>query len=240
MFKVTALFSLEKPPLIWRSYAMVSLLTLLAFLAWDSTGWDMNLAHVWGDSTGFALRDNWWLSQVMHQGMRSTGWLVFLALLIGIWRPWGPLQTLATPERAGVFIAVVCALLSVTLIKGWSQTSCPWDLQMFGGMAPYVSHWDLGQRDGGGGHCFPAGHASTGFAFMAAYFGLRQSDSPRALVWLGLALVVGFVLGFAQQVRGAHFMSHTFWTAWLCWTVGWISHVLFHLLRQKKNQAPAS
>ena len=111
---------------------------------------------------------------------------------------------------------------------------------MFGGMAPYVSHWDLGQRDGGGGHCFPAGHASTGFAFMAAYFGLRQSDSPRALVWLGLALVVGFVLGFAQQVRGAHFMSHTFWTAWLCWTVGWISHVLFHLLRQKKNQAPAS
>jgi membrane-associated PAP2 superfamily phosphatase len=75
---------------------------------------------------------------------------------------------------------------------------------------------------------------------MAAYFGLRQSDSPRALVWLGLALVVGFVLGFAQQVRGAHFMSHTFWTAWLCWTVGWISHVLFHLLRQKKNQAHAS
>jgi membrane-associated PAP2 superfamily phosphatase len=38
---------------------------------------------------------------------------------------------------------------------------------------------------------------------------------------LGLAAVLaaGLVLGLAQQLRGAHYMSHTFWTAWCCWVV---------------------
>ena len=29
-------------------------------------------------------------------------------------------------------------------------------------------------------------------------------------------------MGLAQQMRGAHFMSHTLWTGWLCWTAGWL------------------
>ena len=46
---------------------------------------------------------------------------------------------------------------------------------------------------------------------------LRWRD---AAWWLGAALVLGFGLGAVQQVRGAHYMSHTLWTAWLCWTIG--------------------
>jgi membrane-associated PAP2 superfamily phosphatase len=26
----------------------------------------------------------------------------------------------------------------------------------------------------------------------------------------------------AQQWRGAHFTSHTLWTAWVCWVVAWL------------------
>ena len=233
-------FAAKQRPCIWRPYAIVSLVLLIAFLAWDSTAWDMSLASNWGELSGFVLRDNWWMAQIMHAGARSVGWGVFLAVLIGIWRPWGALRALATADRVSVFLCVLSALLSVTLIKGLSQTSCPWDLQAFGGVAPYVSHWNLWVRDGGGGHCFPAGHASTGFAFMAAYFGLRQNDAPGAVKWLVLAIGVGFILGISQQIRGAHFMSHTLWTAWLCWTVGWLSHLVLHSLRQKKDQAHAS
>jgi hypothetical protein len=28
------------------------------------------------------------------------------------------------------------------------------------------------------------------------------------------------MLGVSQQLRGAHYMSHTLWTAWICWVVG--------------------
>jgi len=178
------------------------------------------------------LRDNWWMSTVMHNGARNLGWLFFLALLIGIWKPWGQFKHMAKADRWGVFLSFVCALLSVTLIKAFSHTSCPWDLQTFGGTAPYVSHWNVWLDDGGGGHCFPAGHASTGFAFIAVYFGLRQAGAPGARKYLLMAVLAGFALGLSQQMRGAHFMSHTLWTAWLCWTVGGLSHHLYQMLRK--------
>ena len=74
--------------------------------------------------------------------------------------------------------------------------------------------------DGGSGRCFPAGHASAGFGFVAGYFAFAR-DAPRvARAWLVAALLAGLIFGLAQQVRGAHFMSHTLWTAWLCWCVG--------------------
>ena len=227
--------SAEERPFIWRPYAMVSLILLITFLVWDSTTWDMHLATLWGEPSGFALRDHWWMAKIMHAGARNVGWIFFIAMLIGIWRPWGALRALPTADRVCLFLSVLTALLAVTLIKGFSQTSCPWDLQAFGGAAPYVSHWNLWVRDGGGGHCFPAGHASTGFAFMAAYFGLRQNNAPGAMKWLLVAMSIGFSLGISQQMRGAHFMSHTLWTAWLCWTVGWLSHLLFNAVRRKKT-----
>jgi membrane-associated PAP2 superfamily phosphatase len=33
------------------------------------------------------------------------------------------------------------------------------------------------------------------------------------------------VLGVSQQLRGAHYMSHTLWTAWVCWVVGFAIEV---------------
>ena len=156
----------------WRLPAALSLILLPMLLGWDFSGGDLKMAALWGGSDGFPLRTHWWMVKIMHEGARTLGWVFLLAMLIGIWRPWGALRTMATAGRVGVFLSVVCALLSVILIKGFSQTTCPWDLQVFGGAIPYVSHWDFSQSDGGGGHCFPAGHASTGFAFMAAYFGL--------------------------------------------------------------------
>ena len=224
----------------WCLPAAISLILLPLLLGWDFSGGDLKMAAIWGESGGFPLRTHWWMVKIMHEGARTLGWVFLLAMLIGIWRPWGALRTMATADRVGVFLSVVCALLSVILIKGFSQTTCPWDLQVFGGAIPYVSHWDFSQSDGGGGHCFPAGHASTGFAFMAAYFGLKQSGAPTARTWLGLAVLLGFVLGISQQVRGAHFMSHTLWTAWLCWTVGWLSHLIYDTIRHPKNQAPTT
>ncbi|MGO4610743.1 hypothetical protein AB4142_30890, partial [Variovorax sp. 2RAF20] len=45
--------------------------------------------------------------------------------------------------------------------------------------------------------------------------------SPRAAVlWLCASLAAGLALGLSQQLRGAHYMSHTLWTAWICWVAG--------------------
>jgi membrane-associated PAP2 superfamily phosphatase len=49
------------------------------------------------------------------------------------------------------------------------------------------------------------------------------------LACLALALAAGSVLGLSQQMRGAHFMSHTLWTAWLCWTLAWLVDMVVRL-----------
>jgi len=46
------------------------------------------------------------------------------------------------------------------------------------------------------------------------------------------------VLGLAQQWRGAHYMSHTLWTAWVCWVTGLAVDAAFH--RGRPVSAPHS
>jgi membrane-associated PAP2 superfamily phosphatase len=209
-----------------RSSTLVAATTLAVLaicLGWDSTGWDLRLAEQFGGPAGFPLRDNWWLSEVLHAGMRNVAWAITCVLCVLVVWPVGPFRRLPFHRRFQLALGGLIASATVALIKSGSHTSCPYDLSAFGGLAQYRSHWNgWTSSDGGGGHCFPAGHASVGFAFVTGWFALRRDLPALARAWLALALVTGFGLGFVQQVRGAHFMSHTLWTGWICWAVGWL------------------
>lgn len=204
---------------------------LACVAAWDAAGGDLALAQPFGTSTGFPWRDHWFLVQVMHEGARRTGWLLVLLLTLAVWWPRGVLRRMDVSERVQMAVSALLALAVISIAKNLSATSCPWDLAEFGGVARHVPHWALGVLDGGGGRCFPAGHASAGFAFVGGYFALRRKAPAAARWWLTGSLLAGFVLGGAQQVRGAHFMSHTLWTAWLCWTTGWLCDLTAGALR---------
>ena len=195
-----------------------TLLTFGLLVAWDSSPLDLVLARQVGTASGFALRDDWWLNAVLHTTAKWFAWGLQAALLITIWWPIGPLRRLSRPLRVQLAVSTLACLLVISGFKSISRTSCPWELSEFGGTAQYLSHWLWGVRDGGHGHCFPAGHASTGFAFIGGFFVFRRQSPGAARTWLLGALVAGFTLGIGQQLRGAHFMSHTLWTAWLCWT----------------------
>jgi membrane-associated PAP2 superfamily phosphatase len=203
--------------LFWTTLALVLL------LAWDASGWDVALARPFATAQGFAWRDQWLLSELMHKGMQRAAWLPCLWLIIGIWKPTGILRRLDRRERVQWVAATLVSLAVISSMKQLSHTSCPWDMAEFGGQAHWVSHWAWRLADGGNGHCFPAGHASAAFAFLGGYFALRRRLPRQALLWLAGVLAVGLVIGVGQQVRGAHFMSHTLWTAWLCWIVGWLA-----------------
>ena len=213
-------------PRFGRVDALITVATLLLLLAWDTSGLDLALIHAVGTSSGFAWRDAWWTSRVLHDGGRLLGWLTLAALVVNIWRPWwtGPSRR----ERVTwVLITLVCLLL-VPAFKRISATSCPWDLQVFGGVAAYVSHWQFGVKDGGPGHCFPSGHAVAAFAFISGWFALRPHAPRAARWWLAGVLVLGVLFGWAQMVRGAHYISHTLWSAWICWTACALLNALFN------------
>ena len=208
--------------------AWVSTLSLVALMLWDRSGLDLALALATGDAQGFPLRDHWMLTSVLHTGAKYLGWLLVVWMCVAVAWPPAALRRLPLPRRVQLAATALLASALVTLLKAGSHTSCPWDLHEFGGVATQVSHW-LGwmTSDGGAGSCFPAGHASTGFAFLGGYFALRDDMPQLARTWLAAALVAGLALGIAQQLRGAHFMSHTLWTAWLCWMAAWLTDPVF-------------
>src|SRR3990167_8231882 len=153
-------------PRLLQAWATLLVLTLW----WDFSGADLAIMQAIGHPDGFAWRHHWLLEAVLHDGLRRVAF-GFLALL-GLWALWpagpgGVWPGVARRERGVVVVLVLLSVLAVNLVKSSSRTSCPWELQLFGGQASYVSHWNLWAGDGGGGRCFPGGHASSAFAFLA-------------------------------------------------------------------------
>jgi membrane-associated PAP2 superfamily phosphatase len=209
-----------------RSLALWTLAALLLVAGWDASGLDLPAARLLAGPHGFPLQEHWLLTKVLHAGVLPLSWVLVGWITLGVRWPTFGLQRLAAGLRLRWAGGMWLSLLVVDLMKRGSRTSCPWDLAEFGGTAVHVSHWAWGVFDGGVGHCFPAGHAIAGFVFVAGFFAWRRQSPAQARRWLAGGLIAGSVLGLSQQLRGAHYMSHTLWTAWLCWVLAWAVHAV--------------
>jgi membrane-associated PAP2 superfamily phosphatase len=205
--------------------ALPILTALFVLLAWDFSGLDWPLTLLYGSAQGFAWRNLWLTAGLLHDGSRWLGWIVFGFLVVGVWRPLPFARALTRRERVWWLATTLVCVALIPVLKHSSQTSCPWSLAEFGGgFAHYVPHWVLWQHDGGPGRCFPSGHASTAFAFLAGWFALRRKAPRAAKTWLAITVIAGVALGWVQMMRGAHYASHTLWTAWICWAVTALSY----------------
>lgn len=200
-----------------RNDAVVALLGLAAVLCWELSGLDLLVARGLGDASGFAWRDAWLTSSLLHEGGRVLAGVVLVFMAIDVAHPFmaGPSRS----ERVRWLGATLVCLLLIPALKRASLTSCPWDLQGFGGSAIYLSHWRWAVPDGGPGHCFPSGHAVAAFAFLSGHFLWRRHRPAVGRLWLIGVGLAGLAFGGAQVARGAHFPSHVLWSAWLCWLV---------------------
>ena len=209
-----------------RRHDLIATLGLLVLLLWwEASGLDMVLARHYGNAGGFGLRNDWWFQRVLHDGGRLASAIALAACAVWAWR--GDAAVMARRLRAAWLGVVLLCLAAVPALKRVSSTSCPWELEPFGGRFDHVPHWLLAVVDGGPGHCFPSGHAVAAFAFLPLYFQWRPSHPWRAHSLLVATLAAGALFGWAQLARGAHFPSHTLWSAWLCWTIGALAtHVL--------------
>jgi membrane-associated PAP2 superfamily phosphatase len=163
---------------------------------------------------------SWTINELLHTGGRWAN-RVLLALVLAFWiATWVEPRWRALRRPSAFFL--VSGLLSigiVGLLKTLTNVDCPWDLAPFGGRFPYIELF--GDRPDAlrAGHCFPAAHASSGYALLALYFAFRERHAGLAKLGLALGLLTGLTFGLAQQARGAHFVSHDLWSAFLVWTV---------------------
>jgi membrane-associated PAP2 superfamily phosphatase len=203
---------------------LVLLVGLAALALWEWSRLDLPLARLYATTAGFEWRHHWLTAKVLHDGARLAGWAFLFVVLASVWRP--RLLVAAVPRRERIWwiLTTLACVALIPLMKRASATSCPWSLIQFGGeFARYVPHWVVGLQDGGPGGCFPSGHASTAFAMLPGWFALRDYAPRIARIFLAVVVLCGWCLAWVQMMRGAHFLSHSLWTAFICWTVSVIS-----------------
>ncbi|TJZ78812.1 phosphatase PAP2 family protein [Chitiniphilus eburneus] len=196
------------------------LLGLWLWLGYPATGLDDLIVGAYFDpvARNFPLQNQALLATGLHSGTRLVMILIGVAML-GIWlASFIDLRWRGQRRRAGwIFLAMLVSTSVVSLLKSHSIHHCPWDIVDYGGYAPRLSLFDALPSGIAPGRCFPAGHASGGFALMAFYFGWRDRWPRRARLALWLGLAAGWAMGWTQTMRGAHFPSHTLWAAWVVW-----------------------
>ena len=196
------------------------------------TNVDLRLSAMFYDTVGhtFPARSIRLLDLLFHDGLRWVSGLLVLVLLV---QPrLQPAHSRQWRENLIVVGLAVFSALVVSLMKTQSAHSCPWDLVEFGGVAPYFKLFDsvpsgLAHNPG---RCFPSGHASTAFMWIALlYSSLPAVRHHRALILQVFALFAILACG-VQLAKGAHFVSHLLATAWVCWAVALIG---FWLVRSR-------
>ena len=204
-----------------RHLAIALALAPLILLVFEATALDRSLIAPYYDAAAhaFPLRDDPFMQNIMHSGTK----LVVTGIAVAVFGAF--LLTFILPHwtqhrRRLLWLGAGMAgsSLLVALLKQGSALHCPWDLVEYGGYAPFHGLLDRLPAGTAAGRCFPGGHASGGFALMAFYFAWRDTHRRAARMFLAIGLLAGMVMGWAQMMRGAHFLSHNVWSAWVAWT----------------------
>lgn len=225
-------------PAPWLRRSGLALLVsavLLAMLSQFGT-LDLTLADLAFDPLArhFPWRGHWFAEVFMHRWVKAPLMAIGLATVLvaaseALWRrprlDASARLRLRTSATLAVFIP-----LSISLVKRLSDSHCPWSLERYGGSEPYLRLFNalpVGALRGG---CFPAGHASSALwlAGLCIWWLPRRPRAAATVFAAGLAL--GFAMGWVQQLRGAHFLSHTLWSIWI--TSAWVWLALSVALRE--------
>jgi membrane-associated PAP2 superfamily phosphatase len=223
MSRPIASVAYDAPLILMRAHVVVPLVAFIGIaIVLESTRIDVWLADAmyrW-EGGAWTLRRDPLVRDVLHNAASRVVAVAYALLGLGCaasffvsrWRAYRWTMLYLT-------IAVAASALTAALLKDVTRVPCPWSLDRYGGELPYVETWRAIATRGSSGRCFPSGHAGSGFAWIALYFVCRQRAPRWRWAALAAVLVLGTVFGVAQQLRGAHFVSHDLWALAICWFV---------------------
>jgi membrane-associated PAP2 superfamily phosphatase len=218
------LFDTRSARLAWTGIAVLALSAI--FLLWlGTTRLDVRLAAAIYDQAagGFPLRHAWFAEVLAHQWLKWCMLVLGAGIVILVLRDaWRPLASISAGLRTRLRVVAACSIsvpMVVSVLKRMSASHCPWDIVDYGGSAPYVHLLEAMPAGVAAGHCFPAGHATSVLWLVSLCTLWLPSQPRRACIVAIMALLLGGVVGGIQQLRGAHFLSHTLWSMWIACAV---------------------
>jgi membrane-associated PAP2 superfamily phosphatase len=214
-----------------RTHGLAAALLLLATLgAAQFTELDLWVQELFYDHE----THRWWIDShdplwrlLLYTGPKAVLILLGIGCLVTLvlaWRGTPATRRLTRTAWRPALHLLACLVtipLLVSVLKDTTHIHCPSQLDRYGGQTRYVRLFDRNPADpvalarDGRGRCFPAGHASGGFALL----GLAAFGRTHRQQWAGFMTGVGAgsIMGYYQMAKGAHFLSHTLTTFCIAW-----------------------
>ncbi len=207
----------------WLNHAALpaALLFILTLLL-EFSQFDLQLANLFFDFDKhlWPAGESWWANQLLHKSGRDLIALIAIFSLLGFILSW--VSNYLRLYRRAFGFALLSIILTTGLVflgKKYSNVDCPWDLAMYNGNRPYTHIFSAKPDDIDKGRCFPGGHSSGAFSLFFLYFLFLNKNQRWAMAGFGFAVLLGSLYSYGQWVRGAHFISHDLWSAFVAWFV---------------------
>ncbi|HEX5329161.1 phosphatase PAP2 family protein [Sulfuricurvum sp.] len=175
------------------------------------------------------------LKFIFYDGIKRLIIVFNVLILIGLIIWWK--KPFLTQYRRGLVIVVLSAIFVPVVVGSFKATTnlpCPKNLEIYGGNYPHTCVWEKYPStfcQEGKIKCWPAGHASGGFALLSLIYLFR---TRKAKILAGAtAMVIGWSMGTYKMLIGDHFLSHTFITMVMAWFI--ISLIVYTIERWQKR-----
>ncbi len=209
---------------------------IVLLLIFPPNALDLAISHqFYSAELGFIGKHSYWLENILHDRAKQAVITLVVFALLGLiasffFKAW---TWLRLPLGYIVLSVSICTAV-IAPLKVVTGVQCPWDLTEFGGTETYSPLLSSRVPTTHPGKCWPAGHPSSGFVFFAVYFLFRDRRPGLAKAALAFAFILGSVLSLGRIMQGAHFLSHTLWTALFDWLIA-LGCYHFLLYRPKQN-----
>jgi membrane-associated PAP2 superfamily phosphatase len=161
------------------------------------------------------------LDLIFYSGIKKVLILFALAILVAliVFHK----KTIVNTYKKGLVIILLSAIFVPSIIGGLkavTNTPCPKNIEHYGGNYPNITVFGRYPKDFKQEckiRCWPAGHASGGFALLSLFFLFkRTSNRKKAIIFASMS---GWSMGIYKILIGDHFLSHTLITMFLAWTI---------------------
>jgi membrane-associated PAP2 superfamily phosphatase len=218
---------------------VTTLILVIAVVFFGLSGtdiWVQNHFYISENHQWLLDRDEPVLKFIFYDGIKRLLIILSVLALIGLIAGWK--KPFLIPYRKGLVILVLSSIF-VPLIVGSFKTltniPCPKNLEIYGGSYPETCVWEKYPStfcQKGKIKCWPAGHASGGFALLSLLYLFRTRKAKIRVV--SLAMVIGWSMGTYKMLIGDHFLSHTVITMIMAWLI--ISVIVYGVNRLERKK----
>jgi len=207
-----------------KQFIVTFVLFVLTILFFEYTNVDIRIENIFynfSTHTWLIDRNEKILKFIFYDGIKKLLIIVAVLMLFSliVFRR----NKIVNEYKKGLIVVILSAIFVPVVIGGLkavTNTPCPKNTVIYGGIYPEVKvleSYPKNFHQKGKIKCWPAGHASGGFALLSLFFLFKSPrNKKRAVI---LSMVVGWSMGLYKMMIGDHYLSHTLVTMFLAWII---------------------